>query len=183
MPKSNLLSLIVIVIVVLIGAYSYRDVFKPASLKEQQEARNVISVPLNKASYMWPANGIIVTKFDQSNKGIKISSVSDGAVICKDSNQVVSAKAGKVLTAGTLESSGGKTVTIGHDDGMITSYTNLSQISVKPGQTLGKGDIVGIMGTEESSGQPVLGFMVQTKGNFIDPITLTFDTPAPLCSK
>lgn len=58
---------------------------------------------------------------------------------------VVAAAGGTVRRAGTLRIAG-NTVTILHDNGVVTLYGHLSTIAVSPGQRVNTGDIIGYVG-------------------------------------
>jgi murein DD-endopeptidase MepM/ murein hydrolase activator NlpD len=82
---------------------------------------------------------------------------------------VHSTAAGTVVTA---EYSGGygKMVEIDHGNGVSTRYGHLSRISVKAGDTVGKGVIVGRAGSTGRSTGPHVHYEVRIDGEPIDPM-------------
>lgn len=70
---------------------------------------------------------------------------------------VVAAKTGRIEVAGDL-SGYGLTVTVQHSNSQQTLYAHLSQIYVKPGQTVQKGQLLGLVGSTGNSTGPHLHF-------------------------
>ncbi|MEB3268184.1 MAG: M23 family metallopeptidase, partial [Leptolyngbya sp.] len=74
---------------------------------------------------------------------------------------VLAAKAGTVLTADYLGGYG-LTVILRHEDGtQETRYAHLSQLLVRPGETVAQGDVVGLVGSTGNSTGPHLHFEVR----------------------
>jgi murein DD-endopeptidase MepM/ murein hydrolase activator NlpD len=63
----------------------------------------------------------------------------------------------------------GRTVIIDHGFGLFSMYSHLNQISVKVGQKLSQGDILGHTGTTGLAGGDHLHFAVLIDGTFVDP--------------
>jgi murein DD-endopeptidase MepM/ murein hydrolase activator NlpD len=77
--------------------------------------------------------------------------------------------AGTVVTA---EYSGGygNMVEVDHGNGVTTRYGHLSRILVTPGDKLGKGSVIGRVGSTGRSTGPHLHYEVRVDGNAIDPM-------------
>ena len=73
----------------------------------------------------------------------------------------------------------GKAVFIDHGDGLITMSFHLSEINVKAGQKVHKGNTIGLVGTTGRSTGPHLFFGVRWHGARIDPRFL-FEDPAKI---
>ena len=87
----------------------------------------------NKINWMWPATGRIVTGFtDSANlKGIDIAG--------KAGASVVASAAGKVVYAGSGLRGYGKLVIVKHNDTFLSAYAHNSDILVKEGQQVARG--------------------------------------------
>ncbi|MBW7457954.1 peptidoglycan DD-metalloendopeptidase family protein [Paenibacillus sepulcri] len=115
-------------------------------------------------SFSWPVSGHTVT----SSFGGRWGSMHKGLDMVGDKD-VMAADTGVVSFAG--EKSGyGNCVIINHKNGYETLYGHLSKISVKVGQTLEKGDVLGIMGNTGHSFGTHLHFEIHKDGDLQNPI-------------
>ncbi len=81
---------------------------------------------------------------------------------------IAAAKAGTVLSAG-WRGGYGNAVVISHGGGITTLYAHQSQLNVSTGQQVGRGDIVGWVGSTGASTGPHLHFEVRVNGSPVDP--------------
>ena len=63
----------------------------------------------------------------------------------------------------------GKTIFVDHGNGLITMYCHLDQFDVKPGDTVGKGQIIGLSGQTGRATGPHLHWSVVLNGAMVDP--------------
>lgn len=109
----------------------------------------------------WPCNGKVTKKFSKKHPGIDIK--------VKAGTKIHAAEAGKVVAAGK-DKKLGKTVVIKHSSGLKTKYGSCSQVTVKKGRKVKKGDVIakaGSTGSEASKAQCHFG--VQKNGTWKDP--------------
>lgn len=64
----------------------------------------------------------------------------------------------------------GKHVVIKHDDDFQSLYAQLSEIKVKPGQSVKQGDLIGLVGSSGMSTAPHLHYEVIKNGKKVDPV-------------
>jgi len=83
---------------------------------------------------------------------------------------VLAAGGGVVLLAGFNTGGYGNFVVIGHAGGLDTLYGHLMQILVNQGQTVAKGQPVGLEGSTGNSTGPHLHFEVRQGGRPVDPL-------------
>ncbi len=76
---------------------------------------------------------------------------------------------GKIIKAEVSSKGYGNHVLIQHDDEFSTMYAHMSEIKVGIGQTVKKGDIIGLVGNTGASTLPHLHYEVQKNGKAIDP--------------
>jgi hypothetical protein len=93
------------------------------------------------------------------NKGEPIRSIKDGVVTVKDFGDRLS----------------GKTVYVQWEDGRTSVYGHLSDITVKTGQHVDAGDLVGHAGSTGFSTGNHLHFALKENGHFIDPSSYISD--------
>ena len=116
-------------------------------------------------SWIWPASGKITQRYLAWHKGIDVANKSGGAILAADS--------GKVVVAGWLDNAGyGNRVMVDHGNGYQTLYAHLSKISVKVGQSVKRGDMLGIMGSTGRSTGIHLHFEVRTSKANINPFSV-----------
>lgn len=82
---------------------------------------------------------------------------------------IFAAKEGTVILAG-WNGGYGNTVVIDHGGGITTLYAHQLQLNVSKGQTVGRGDIIGQVGSTGLSTGPHLHFEVRLNGTPIDPL-------------
>lgn len=75
---------------------------------------------------------------------------------------------GKVIYTGNLFFSG-NVVYVDHGAGLITMYAHLSRIDVRQGETLNRGDILGLVGSTGRATGPHLHWSVYLNGTAINP--------------
>ena len=100
-------------------------------------------------------------------------SLHDGIDIAgKEGTDIVAAAGGKVTLAETVTAKG-LTVTIEHNEVWSTEYRHLDKLSVKEGDEVKEGDLIGLMGSTGNSTGPHLHFSVLKNGEYVDPKPLT----------
>ena len=124
-----------------------------------------------------PLNGQVLTAFSVDKLVYDVTMddwrVHDGVDIsAKPGTTVLAACSGTVLAVEN-DPMMGTTVTIDHDGGYQTTYANLqAQPTVKAGDTVSAGQIIGAVGTTakaESGQSPHLHFSVTKDGDAVDP--------------
>jgi peptidase M23-like protein len=82
---------------------------------------------------------------------------------------VMASAGGKVAFAGTMDIRG-NIVIIDHGYGVFSTYCHLSQIHVTRGQTIVKGQIIGVTGDTGRSSGPHFHWEIAVNGNFVDSV-------------
>jgi len=89
----------------------------------------------------------------------------------KEGTPVLVANSGTVVLTRSLFYEG-DTVIVDHGEGLFTVYLHLSRTDVKEGDTLKKGDRIGLSGTSGRVTGPHLHFGVRWQGAWLDPVQL-----------
>lgn len=112
--------------------------------------------------WLWPTAGIITQYFKPWHKGMDIANHNGGPILAADS--------GTVIVAGWTDNTGyGNRVMIDHGNGYKTLYGHMSVIAVTVGQTVKRGDKLGMMGSTGRSTGTHLHFEIRTAKGNIDP--------------
>ena len=112
--------------------------------------------------WSWPASGKVIAGFSDSNnaKGMDIAGEKGQAVLA--------AATGKVIYSGSDLRGYGKLVIIKHDKTYLSVYAHNSQIVVKEGQQVKKGQKIAEMGSSDTD-KVKLHFEIRQQGKSVDP--------------
>jgi len=98
---------------------------------------------------------------EQIHLGVDLASLAN--------SEVQAANSGKVLFAGKLGIYG-NTVVIDHGQGIASVYGHLSAVNVSEGDTISRGDMLGLTGDTGLAGGDHLHFGIMVGGVFVNPI-------------
>ncbi|PIQ70344.1 hypothetical protein COS55_03315 [Candidatus Shapirobacteria bacterium CG03_land_8_20_14_0_80_40_19] len=114
-------------------------------------------------AFVWPTSGTISQRYTWYHKGIDIANRAGTPVLAAD--------AGKIIIAGWPDNIGyGNRVFIDHGNGFVTVYAHLSRVDVTVGQTVTRGNVVGLIGSTGRSTGPHLHFEIRASGKAQDPL-------------
>lgn len=116
---------------------------------------------------VWPVTGIITQRFSAGGAEPR----HDGIDIMGEEHAVVVSAARGTVTEQGWDNDLGRYVRVNHDFDVETVYGHLSRAFVKPGDQLGKGDPLGVVGNTGRSLGPHLHFEIIFKGKAVDPLT------------
>ncbi|MPZ98260.1 MAG: peptidoglycan DD-metalloendopeptidase family protein [Dehalococcoidia bacterium] len=122
-----------------------------------------------------PVAGVMTTQFGQgrSINGGPVGGFHTGTDLANELGTPVAAAApGRVSWAGEMPIRG-NAVIIDHGAGVKTGYHHLDSIVVEVGQSVGAGDIIGLMGSTGLSTGPHLHWELTIYGVNVDPMTWT----------
>jgi murein DD-endopeptidase MepM/ murein hydrolase activator NlpD len=112
----------------------------------------------------WPVKGRVISGFGgPGGDGIDIS-VPKGT-------PVKAAENGVVIYAGDGLKEFGNTVLVRHDNGLVTVYGNASELNVKRGQTVKRGEQIALSGMSGNANAPKLHFEIRKNSAPVDPST------------
>ena len=122
---------------------------------------------------IWPAQGWLTSRMgsrqDPLNGG---EDFHPGLDIAGEKGQPIYATAaGQVAQAG-YQGAYGNLVTIDHGFGLETKYGHLSSFTVKPGQTVHRGDVIGRLGANGRATGNHLHYEVRANGRLLNPLQL-----------
>ncbi len=117
-------------------------------------------------NFAWPAVGGTIT----SKLGMRWGSYHKGIDIAGVSNRTLKASDNGVVESAGREGGYGNKVVINHNNGYKTIYAHMSSIKVRKGQTVRKGQAIGMMGTTGHSTGVHLHFELHKNGSVENPL-------------
>jgi murein DD-endopeptidase MepM/ murein hydrolase activator NlpD len=136
---------------------------KPAGGLSHARARHVAGAKTSVLDFSWPAEGTITTPFTPYHHGLDIGMLR--------SLDVRAAAPGKVVSVGyaTGFEGYGNIVLVQVTPDVVTLYAHLASYRVRPGQTVARGDLLGIAGCTGYCTGVHLHFEVRQNGVAVDP--------------
>lgn len=142
-----------------------------AQLEEQ--LRWISSMPA-----ITPARGILTSGFGNRRDPITRGRGNhQGVDIAAAPGAPVRAAADGLVTRASRQGGLGKAVFLSHGYGLSTRYGHLSEIVVKPGQRVRRGDVIGQVGNTGRSTGYHLHYEVHLDGDPVDPLAYLMDRP------
>lgn len=111
--------------------------------------------------WLWPTEGKMIRGYSDSSKGIDISG--------RSGQPVLAAGDGKVVYSGTGLRGYGKLIIIKHNKSFLSAYAHNSQLLVKEGQSVKRGQKIAEMGNSDAD-QVKLHFEIRRLGKPVDPM-------------
>ena len=123
-----------------------------------------------KLDWAWPASGKLIAKFsDPSSKGVDIAA--------KQGDPVLASAAGRVVYSGSGLRGYGRLVIIKHSPTYLSAYAHNSQLLVKEGQNVTRGQKIAEVGATDTD-SPKLHFEIRRMGKPVDPLRYLPDRPS-----
>ncbi|PAS96136.1 MAG: peptidase M23 [Candidatus Dactylopiibacterium carminicum] len=112
--------------------------------------------------WSWPGTGRVIAGFnDSTNKGVDLTgNIGD---------PVLAAGAGRVVYVGSGLRGYGNLVIVKHNDTYLSAYAHNSEILVKEGQTVQRGQKIAALGNSDAD-RPKLHFEIRRQGKPVDPL-------------
>lgn len=134
----------------------------PANSSSSTNNNFKIAHPIGNDSYIWPANGEIIQRYEKSiHEGVNIK-VAKGTPIKTAAN-------GEVVYVGDDLSEYGNLVIVKHDNNILTAYAHLDSIDVNKGDVVSQGSTLGKAGQTGDIDKPQLYFSVRKGDQTINP--------------
>lgn len=114
----------------------------------------------------WPTNGAITQYFSWYHNGVDIANTTGTAVAAADSGRVI------LAMHGGWNGGWGSYIKIDHGNGLESLYAHLSEVFVNVGDNVGRGGLIGRMGSTGRSTGSHTHFTVYSNGVAINPLGL-----------
>ncbi len=143
-------------------------------IKDMEAELAASLAPASVGGYIWPQNVSkrITSPMGSRNTGIPGASTNHKGVDIGGvgtTTSVLATKAGVVITS-ALSKSYGNYVVISHGPGNTTLYAHMSSRSVKEGDTVTQGQVIGITGSTGISSGPHLHYEITEGGSRVNPL-------------
>jgi murein DD-endopeptidase MepM/ murein hydrolase activator NlpD len=134
-----------------------------AEAAPQHQAETTSAVP----SFRWPARGRVILGFGPKTSGGQNDGIN---VSVPEGTPIRAAEDGVVAYAGNELKGYGNLVLIRHANGFVTAYAHASELAVKKGETVKRGQIIGKSGATGNVTAPQLHFEVRKGATPVDPM-------------
>jgi murein DD-endopeptidase MepM/ murein hydrolase activator NlpD len=122
---------------------------------------------------IWPAHGWLTSRM--GSRQDPVSGGEDfhaGLDIAGEKGQPIYATAAGRVSQASYQSGYGNLVSVDHGFGLETKYGHLSSFTVKPGQTVKRGDVIGRLGATGRATGYHLHYEVRANGRLLNPLQL-----------
>lgn len=153
--KSTRAQIAVVLLTCLIGC---AGAAQPTDISEQQQVSNS---PNEQGTFMWPARGAVLARFDgRDNRGLDIGGTAG--------DPILAAADGRVVYAGSGLRGYGNMIIVKHNNTLLTAYAHNQKLQVREGDVVRSGQQIAEMGSSEAD-RVKLHFEVRNKGQAVDP--------------
>jgi len=121
----------------------------------------------NGTSFRWPVRGRIISGFGTKPNGERNDGIN---LAVPEGTSVKAAEAGTVIYAGNELAGYGNLVLIRHADGWVSAYAHNSQITVKRGDKVGRGQTIAQAGMTGSVTAPQVHFELRKGAKPVNPL-------------
>ncbi len=144
------------------SAWKASPVPPEAQQSPQKAAEPVGSLP----SFRWPVRGRVIAGFGPKPNGLQNDGID---VAVPAGTPVKAAEDGTVAYAGNELKGYGNLVLIRHSNGYVTAYAHASEILVKRGDTVKRGQVIAHSGSTGNVNSPELHFEIRKGATPVDP--------------
>jgi murein DD-endopeptidase MepM/ murein hydrolase activator NlpD len=118
-------------------------------------------------TFRWPVRGKVITSYGAKTNG----KANDGINLAvPEGTPVKAAEDGVVAYSGNELKGYGNLVLVRHTNGYVTAYAHASELMVKRGDTIKRGQIIAKSGQSGEVGSPQLHFEIRKGSSPVDPL-------------
>jgi murein DD-endopeptidase MepM/ murein hydrolase activator NlpD len=118
--------------------------------------------------FRWPVRGAVIAGYGQNVDGVRNPGID---ISVPEGTPVKSAENGVVIYSGAGLKDLGNTVLVRHDNGTVTVYGNASDLKVKRGDKVTRGQVIALSGMTGGAKRPKLHFEVRQNSAAVNPMT------------
>ena len=117
-------------------------------------------------SFRWPVHGRVIAGFGSKPNGTQNDGIN---IAVPEGTQVKAADDGVVAYAGNELKGYGNLVLVRHANGYVSAYANASELLVKRGDTIRRGQVIALSGQTGNVNSPQLHFEIRKGSTPVDP--------------
>jgi len=118
------------------------------------------------AGFRWPVRGRVIAGFGPKSNGLQNDGIN---VAVPEGTPVKASEDGVVAYAGNELKGYGNLVLVRHSNGYVTAYAHASELLVKRGDTVKRGQVIAKSGQSGSVTAPQLHFEIRKGATPVDP--------------
>jgi murein DD-endopeptidase MepM/ murein hydrolase activator NlpD len=118
-------------------------------------------------SFRWPVRGRVITGYGAKTNGKQNDGIN---VAVPEGTPVKAAEDGVVAYSGNELKGYGNLILVRHSNGYVTAYAHASELMVKRGDTIKRGQIIAKSGQTGEVGSPQLHFEIRKGSASVDPL-------------
>ena len=118
--------------------------------------------------FRWPVRGAVIAGYGQNVDGVRNPGID---ISVPEGTPIKAAENGVVIYSGAGLKDLGNTVLVRHDNGAVTVYGNASELKVKRGDKVTRGQVIALSGMTGGAKRPKLHFEVRQNSAAVNPMT------------
>ena len=138
----------------------------PAAKLARRTSRAVTPPPASGGGFIWPVRGRLVSRFGSIGKGLQNDGIN---ILARKGTPVRAAQNGVVAYAGNELRGFGNLLLVKHEGGWITAYAHNSELLVRTGQKVRRGQMISRVGSTGSVDKPQLHFELRRGNQAVNP--------------
>ena len=139
---------------------------EPAPATEQTSTVKTAEPAGALPGFRWPARGRVIAGFGPSPNGLQNDGIN---LAVPEGTPIKAADDGVVAYAGNELKGYGNLVLVRHSNGFVTAYAHASEILVKRGETVKRGQVIARSGQTGNVTSPQLHFEIRKGSTPVDP--------------
>jgi murein DD-endopeptidase MepM/ murein hydrolase activator NlpD len=152
--------------VVMADASQTARVVEPAPVMSSQDAVKSAEPAGSLPGFRWPVRGRVIVAFGPKPNGVQNDGIN---LAVPEGTPIKAAEDGVVAYAGSELKGYGNLVLVRHPNGFVTAYAHASDILVKRGETVKRGQVIAHAGQTGNVTSPQLHFEIRKGATPVDP--------------
>lgn len=138
-----------------------------ADLPEAQSPVKAADATNAVPTFRWPVRGRVITAYGAKANGKQNDGIN---VAVPEGTPIKAAEDGVVAYSGSELKGYGNLILVRHSNGYVTAYAHASELMVKRGDTIKRGQIIAKSGQTGEVGSPQLHFEIRKGSSAVDPL-------------